>query len=445
MKKLSKKEFIMVSLMLFSFFFGAGNLIFPPMSGKMSGTNMIIVMICFGLTAVVLPILGVIAVSTTKGLDNLARRVSPLFAVIFTVCIYLCIGPFLGIPRAGSLPFEMTIAPYLPEIFPSRIALLLYTIVFFSIVYFLSLNPKKLIDIIGKFLTPALLILIVLLFATSIIKGLPSASNPVGIYGTNPGIQGFLDGYNTMDAVGALNFGFIIYATIASFNIGDEKQVLSVTKKAGIIAGTLLMVVYFMLAIIGARSASLFPESKNGAAILSSVSGYLFGDFGAIIVGLIFTLACITISIGLVTSTSTFFTNLFKEKLSYKVWLRILILLSLCLANFGLDMILKYTSSLITVIYPVAIALIAMSLLNKFIASDKLVYRSTVYIVLIISLVDGFKVLNLKLPVINDLFMNLPLASLNLGWVMPAIISFTMAMVFSKTMKSKKVFAKVAK
>lgn len=443
MKKLSKKEFIMVSLMLFSLFFGAGNLIFPPMAGKMSGTNMFLVMIFFALTAVVLPVLGVIAVAKSKGLENLASRVNPIFATVFTVLIYLSIGPLLGIPRAGSLPFEMAVAPYLPETFSNRVALLIYTLVFFGVAYWLSLNPNKLVERMGKYLTPALLILIVFLFGASFFKEMPSFTSPMAQYKKNPAVSGFLDGYNTMDAVAALNFGFVIYLTISKYNIKDEKKVLSITRNSGLLAGSILMVIYLMLAILGAKSTTLFPNTENGAEILSEVSKYLLGDFGAILVAAIFTLACLTTSVGLITSCAAYFTDLFKNRFSYRVWVSIWTLSSLVLANFGLNTILKYSSSLLVAIYPMSIVLVLLSFLNKFIKESKLVYSLTIYVTMAISLVDAFKALNIKVPLFYNLFMKLPFAELSLGWVIPALLTFVVSFVLSKIFENQREYSKV--
>lgn len=438
MEKLSKKEFIMVSLMLFSLFFGAGNLIFPPMAGKMSGTNMLLVMTFFSLTAVVLPVLGVIAVAKSKGLEKLASRVNKVFATVFTVLIYLSIGPLLGIPRAGSVPFEMAVAPYLPEAFPSRVALLIYTVVFFGLAYWLSLNPNKLVERMGKILTPSLLALILFLFVASLFKGMPSFSSPIGQYSTNPAVSGFLDGYNTMDAVAALNFGFVIYLTISKFNIKDDKKILSIATKSGILAGSILMVIYVMLAIIGARSTTLFANTANGAEILREVSKYLLGDFGAILVAAIFTLACLTTSVGLITSCSAYFTSLFKNRLSYKGWVNVWTFSSLALANFGLNTILKYSSSLLVAIYPVSIMLVLLSFLDKYLNGNKFVYSTTIYVTMVISLVDAFNALNIKVPVLYNLFMKLPFAYLSLGWVIPAFVSALVSFLLSKAFEGEK-------
>ena len=172
MNKLSKKDFVLVSLMLFSLFFGAGNLIFPPFLGQSAGNQMWVAMLGFFITAVGFPILGVVAVAKSKGLYNLANQVNPVFASIFTVLIYLSIGPGLGIPRAGSLPFEMAVAPYLPAEFSVTLARFLFTAVFFASSYWLALSPTKLVDRMGKVLTPILLMLITVIFVGSVVKPL---------------------------------------------------------------------------------------------------------------------------------------------------------------------------------------------------------------------------------------------------------------------------------
>ena len=159
--KLNKKNMLLLSFTLFSLFFGAGNLIFPPLLGQEAGTNTALAFIGFLITAVILPVLGVIVVGKFGGLTNLGDKVGLTFSLIFTLLIYLSIGPGLGIPRAGSVPFEMAIAPYLPEESNLTLWMVIYTLVFFAIVLWLCLNPGKLVKRIGTFLTPSLLILII--------------------------------------------------------------------------------------------------------------------------------------------------------------------------------------------------------------------------------------------------------------------------------------------
>ena len=300
MEKLSKKNLRLVSLMLFSLFFGAGNLIFPPFLGQSAGSNTWVSMAGFFITAVGFPIMGVIAVAKSGGLRNLANRVNPVFAGVFTVLIYLSIGPCLGIPRAGSLPFEMAVAPFLAGTnISTAVARFIYTLVFFTVAYWLCLTPSKLVDRIGKFLTPTLLTLITLVFLASIFKPLGGYGVPTGEYASGPFVKGFLEGYLTMDTIAALNFGIVISFAIKSKGVTSEKAVVSSSIKAGLIAGSLLIAVYSMLCHLGAASGGRFGETENGAQTLKNVMTYIFGEPGAILLAVIFTVACLTTCVGL--------------------------------------------------------------------------------------------------------------------------------------------------
>ena len=166
---LSKRQTVLVSFMLFSLFFGAGNLIFPPFLGQNAGEYTVQAILTFCITAVILPVLGVIVVAKFYGLQNLASKVHPKFAIIYSVLIYLSIGPGLGIPRAASLPFEMAVAPYLPDGSNIKLYLFIFSLLFFIIAYWLASNPSKLVNRIGKVLTPSLLFLIVVLFVSFVL------------------------------------------------------------------------------------------------------------------------------------------------------------------------------------------------------------------------------------------------------------------------------------
>ena len=340
MKKLSRKDLLFLGLMLFSLFFGAGNLIFPPFLGQSAGDKVWIALGAFLITAVGFPILGVIAVAKSGGLEKLARRVNPLFASVFTVLIYLSIGPCLGIPRAGSLPFEMVVSPYLPSHMSETIARLLFTLVFFSVAYWLSLSPTKLVDRMGKVLTPTLLTLIFVIVIGAFFKPLGSYGEATGAYVNSPFVTGFLEGYLTMDTIAALNFGIVIALAIKTKGVKEEKAVVSTSIKAGFIAGGLLVLIYAALAHLGATSGGRFGETANGAVTLTNVTTYLFGKPGAVLLAVIFTLACLTTSVGLISSCSQYFASL-SDKISYKGWVRILALSSMILANMGLTKILS--------------------------------------------------------------------------------------------------------
>ena len=437
MNKVTTKQFLIVSLMLFSLFFGSGNLIFAPMTGKMAGESMLLTMTFFSVTSILLPLMGVIAVAKSNGLENLSGKVSPWFAVVFTIVIYLSIGPIMGVPRAGSTPFEMVIAPKIADDIWSQVALFIYTLLFFGVTYWVALNPKKMASTVGKYLTPGIIILMLGLFIASLFRPLGDYAPAIGVYAETPAIQGFLDGYMTMDTMGALNFGLVIAMSIRAFNISNEKHIEKTTIKAGIIAGLILMVIYFMLAHLGAQSASAYPDTTNGAQILALTSEHILGDFGLYLMGAMFTLACLTTSIGLISSCSHYFANHF-SKLSYKAWVGVWTLLSLVLANVGLDTILVYNKPLLTAFYPMAILLILICMVDHFLTNKRLVYKLTIYTTGVICIIDALGELNLRIPFLTDLIGKLPLSDLHLNWVIPAAICFALSMFIGVFIKEKK-------
>lgn len=402
-------------------FFGAGNLIFPPFLGQSAGEQVWLSLLGFILSAVGLPILGVVAIAKAGSFRDLANRVHPVFAWVFPFLIYVSIGPGLAIPRAGSLAFEMGMAPFLPEhVATSWISLLVYTIVFFGFVYWLSLSPSKLVDRFGKMLTPTLLALIVLIFVKSLLSPMGPTAAPAGNYASHPVMQGFLDGYLTMDALAALVFGIVIANTLRSKGVNDRKSLSKYMVAAGVGAGTLLTIIYVMLGMLGSSS-SFLGQAENGAQILTNVMNHLFGVSGTAILGIIFTVACLCVSIGLVASCSQYFHGLFGGP-SYRGWVTILSLLSMGIANLGLTQILSVSVPILGAIYPVAIVLILLALAERFISSHSLVYATTVGVVALFGIIDLLNVTFLDHQWDNWL-LNLPFYTLSAGWVMPALLA----------------------
>lgn len=433
---LTKEQFFSVAIMLFGLFFGAGNLIFPPLLGKQAGGATFQSLLAFGITAVVFPILGVVAVAKTKGLSNLASKVDKYFAIVFTTMIYMAIGPGLGIPRAGSLPFEMAVAPFLPENVSLSLSRLVYTFVFFLVAYFVCLKPNKLVTRMGKFLTPALLVLITVMFVGVLFKNPNAVTSPVGDYTTSSTVKGFLEGYNTMDTIAALNFGLVISLAVKSFKVEDEEKVIGYTVRVGLVAGSFLFVIYAMLAYIGMTTSGLTGDVKNGAEILTTVSQYVFGKFGIVLLASIFTLACLTTCIGLITSISKFFETMTKEKVSYHKWIVFWTFLSFLVANFGLNTILKVSVPVLVAIYPVSIVLILLGLTEKYFGYNKFTYRLVCYTVTFISVVEALLSVKLNIPFVTELVSSLPFFSLSLGWVLPMVLAWLVGMA-SKLVEGK--------
>lgn len=267
----------------------------------------------FLLTAVVLPVLGVIVVARFDGLDKLSGKAGKRFAFIFTVLIYLSIGPGLGIPRAASVPFEMAVSPYLPNDANRTLWMVLYSALFFLVALWLCLNPGKLVQRIGRVLAPSLLILLVLLFISFVTKGNVKVAPALDSYQSSAFLKGFTEGYNTMNTIAALNFGLVISTTLVSFGLNERKDRITHTVYAGIFAGSILAIVYMMLSYMGMCSSGVYAVQENGAWTLRCIVQQVFGDGGAILLAAIFTLACLTTCVGLINSISQFFSILFKN------------------------------------------------------------------------------------------------------------------------------------
>ncbi|MDD3224482.1 MAG: branched-chain amino acid transport system II carrier protein [Clostridium sp.] len=432
MKELSKKDTFFVGLMLFSMFFGAGNLIFPPFLGQLAGKNMWIAFAGFIISAVGLPILAIIVVSKSRGLNALASHVNPTFAVVFTILIYLSIGPLLGIPRTGSLAYQMGVAPFLSSKFSDgMLPLFLYTLVYFSISCWLSLSPTKLVDRLGKVLTPVLLLLIFAVFAWSFLKPMGNFAAASGDYAVFPLFKGFSEGYMTMDAIAALNFGIVVSVTLKSMGAKSEKSVISYSTKAGLIVGVLLVIVYAMLSYLGAESRGISSNAQNGAQILTSIANFLFGNFGAVIMGAIFSLACLTTSVGLITSCSEYFSSLTPAKVSYKKWVFILSFFSMITANVGLTQILKISVPILNAIYPMAIILMIMFLCNNLFNGSKYVYQFGMLFTSVFSIVDSLNGAVFNFSAVTNTFKYIPLYDKGLGWLLPALIGVLVGYIVS--------------
>lgn len=428
MQKLHGKNLLLVGFTLFSMFFGAGNLIFPPFLGAQAGTNTWLAMIGFIFSAIGFPVLGVIAVAKADGLRGLAGRVHPAFAAVFTLLIYLSIGPGLAIPRTASTSFEM-VSPLIGG--SSPMLQLIYSVGFFTIALIIALRPDKLTDRLGKILCPILISLIVVLFIGCILHPLASSYGvPIAPYTVLPPIQGFLGGYQTMDTIAALNFGAIIALNIRAKGIEDDDQVVRGTIRAGWIAGAVILAIYAMLAHIGAISGAAFPGGENGADTLTNIVSALFGAPGSVLLAAIFFIACLNTCIGLLSCCSDYFHELIPA-VPYRIWVVFFAGISAVISNIGLSEILRLSTPILNAIYPVAIMLIILSFVPS-LHKWRLVYPMTIGFVTVQSVIAALAQAKVMIPVISALVAKIPLSSLGFGWVLPGIIGLVLGLIFSR-------------
>lgn len=415
--KLPRKNMVLVSFMLFSLFFGAGNLIFPPFLGQNAGSSTISALIGFLITAVILPVLGVVVVARFEGLDKLGGLVSRHFGLVFAVLIYLSIGPGLGIPRAASVPFEMAVAPYLPQnanVFLWRVG---YSLLFFLVALWLCLNPAKLVERIGHVLTPSLLVLILFLFVSFVLRGEVSVVSPQAAYADAAFLKGFAEGYNTMDTIAALNFGLVISTTLGTFGLREKKDVQRSTVLAGLFAGLILALVYIMLSYMGMASSGVYAIQENGAWTLRAIVHQLFGEPGAILLAAIFTLACLTTCVGLINSISQYFSTLF-SRVCYRKWVWIITGFSFLVCNLGLNAILSISVPVLNAIYPVSIVLILLGLSHGLWQENSLVYPMVIACTGLVSVIHALDTAGVPMGDLGkclDTF--LPLYALGYGWL----------------------------
>jgi LIVCS family branched-chain amino acid:cation transporter len=434
-KALTMKDTLTIGLMMFALFLGAGNMIFPPALGQTAGTNVWTAIFGFLVTGVGLPLLGVIAIGLTGGtLRDLSSRVHPGFAIVFSTLMYLAIGPFFGIPRTGTVAFEIGVTPFLPDAMNNNgLPLFIYTFIFFGITFWFALNPTKLVDRIGKILTPILIVVIGLIVFKGIFSPMGSFSAPKGDYAETPFFTGFINGYLTMDAIAALVFGIVVINAVKSRGVTSKKEIAKATTKAGIIAVSGLALVYLSLAYIGATSRNALGELANGGSILTGSADLLFGQFGIILLAVAITFACLTTSIGLVTACGEYFNSLMPN-VSYKLIIAILCVFSGAVANVGLTQLINLTLPVLIGVYPLAIALIGYSYLHRQFSGYREVYIGGLLGAGVISIFDALSRMNVDISAVSSVLSKvLPLYDQGIGWLVPSIIGAFIGYIIANT------------
>ncbi len=339
------------------------------------------------------------------------------------------------LPRAASVPFEMAVAPYLPQDANIRVWMVVYSLVFFLVALWLCMTPGKLVSRIGNFLTPSLLILLVFLFISFLFRGQVNIAAPQTEYSAAPFLKGFSEGYQTMDTIAALNFGLVIATTLGSFGLTQRKDVLHHTVKAGLFAGLILSAVYMMLSYMGMCSSGVYDIQENGAWTLRCIVFQLFGEPGAYLLAAIFTLACLTTCVGLINSISQYFSHLF-SRISYRKWVFLIIGFSFLICNLGLTVILSISIPILNAIYPIAIVLILLGITHRVWAKNRYVYPIVVAGTGVVSVLYALDTLHLPLGILGTLCHALPLYEHGFGWVSVALamllIALPMPRIFAK-------------
>ncbi|WP_252504294.1 branched-chain amino acid transport system II carrier protein [Sporosarcina sp. Marseille-Q4943] len=421
MNDFTKKDTLKLGLLMFALFFGAGNMIFPPLVGQLAGENVWITIGGFLITGVGLPFLGVMAVAMSGSqLRDLAGKAHPLFGLVFTIIVYLALGPLFAVPRTATVSFEMGLSPFISGPLES-IGLILFSILFFAITAWLSLKPNQLVDRFGNVLTPILLAIVALIVAIGIIKPAGKSGPPQEPYIDHPFIDGFIQGYLTMDAIAALVFGIIVINAVKARGISDRKAIAAITMKSGGIAAIGLCLVYVGLAYLGTTSRLVAPNAENGGVILTQLAYSLMGTTGQLLLGVAVFLACLTTSVGLVSSCASFFSTVF-PKFSYRLVVIVVCVFSMFVANIGLTQLISFTLPVLFGIYPLAIVLITVSFFHDRFNGYQEVYLFALAAAGIVGFFDMLKAFGLPIDPVADVLGYLPLYEEGIGWIVPAIV-----------------------
>ncbi|VXB71801.1 branched chain amino acid transporter (LIV-II) [Pseudomonas sp. 8BK] len=436
MTRLKGSDLLALGFMTFALFLGAGNIIFPPSAGMAAGENIGLAALGFLLTGVGLPLLTIVALARVGG--GMALLTAPLgkrAGVLFAVAVYLAIGPLFATPRTAVVSFEMGVAPFSGN---NSTALLLYTLAYFAAVLFLSLNPGQLVDRIGKYITPVLLAALLVLGGAALLVPAGEIGQVSPDYQSAPFVQGFLQGYLTMDTLGALVFGIVIATAIRDHGVTDGKLITRYSVIAGLIAAVGLSLVYLALFYLGATSQGIAGEAQNGVQILTAYVQHTFGTAGSLLLAVVITLACLTTAVGLLTACGEFFSGLLP--VSYRAVVITFGLFSLLVANQGLTQLISFSIPVLVGLYPLAIVLVALSLLDDLWCSSARVFRPVMAVTLVFGLVDGIAAAGGK-TLVPSFFSQLPLADQSLGWLLPVLLTLAVAVVVDRVLGMPKTAA----
>ncbi len=424
MNRLKGFDLLALGFMTFALFLGAGNIIFPPSAGMASGEFIWQAALGFLLTGVGLPLLTVVALARVGGgMDRLTAPLGKVAGTVLAVAVYLAIGPLFATPRTAVVSFEMGIAPFSGN---AGMPLFIYTLVFFAAMLFLVLNPGQLVNRIGKFITPVLLAALLVLGGAAIFAPAGEVGAASESYRASPLIKGFLEGYLTMDTLGALVFGIVIATAIRDRGVTEPALVTRYSMIAGVIAAVGLSLVYLALFYLGATSQGIAAGAENGVQILTTYVQHTFGTPGSLLLAVVITLACLTTAVGLTTACGEFFSALLP--VSYRTVVVVFALFSLLVANQGLTQLISVSVPVLVGLYPLAIVLVALSLLDRFWVSLSRVFVPVMAVTLIFGIVDGLAAAGFTdwVPV---LFTQLPLADQNMGWLVPVLVMLVFAVV----------------
>lgn len=426
-----------VGFALFAMFFGAGNLILPPLIGLSTGSDWDEALIGFFISAIVAPFLGILVVTKSgTSFTDLGKKVHPVLIDILAVLIILCIGPLVAIPRTGATTFEVGISPSFPEL-----SNVVFAVIFFVIVWVLSIFRTKIVNVIGKFLTPVLLLS---LFALIVLGALypvkPIVGEEIaGFYRPKAFTVGFTEGYQTLDVLASVIFAGIIISAVVSDGYTSVRERVKITISAGMISTLALLLIYGGLIYLGATSNYLEATGAVSSEIsrtdlLLHISTSILGKTGTFVMAVAIALACLTTAIALTSATGSIFEKMSKGRIPYKLGVSLCTIISAFISVNSVDSIINYAINILLFVYPIVFTLILYILLFGRFVQARTPFIASIVATALVSLVAVLKNLNLNwnLDFLFQMKEALPLNNYHLEWVLPSLVTFVIVAVVAK-------------
>ena len=414
------RDMLVIGFALFSMFFGAGNVIFPPYLGLSSGPEWLVGFLSYFLADIGLAMLAMFAILRQGSPEGITSPLGRIPSTVLMCMIVLCIGPMLAIPRTAATTYETSLSPLVPGVSP-----ILFSALFFLLILLLCVRETAVVDIVGKIWTPALLIGLLVLIVIGV-------ANPIGPVGTQPLVDnvsatGIEAGYQTMDVLAAIVFGYVILKSAREKGHKEPSAQLRVVSGASAVAGVGLLVVYLGLTYLGATTARFFDLTVNRTYLVVSIVRNLMGTWGILLFSIVVALACVTTAVGLVSASADFFSGLSRGRISYPAAVCAICVFSAVVSNFGLNEIIAIASPILSVVYPPTLVLIVLALFGPRIRQEWVVRLSALG-ALAVSLLDVLRTYTaVEIPLLDAL----PFASLGFGWLLPAVVCGAVGMLIS--------------
>jgi LIVCS family branched-chain amino acid:cation transporter len=432
MKVLKGQDILALGFMTFALFVGAGNIIFPPFVGLQAGPNVWMAALGFLVTAVGLPVITVVALARVGGsMDALSSPIGKVAGGLLAAVCYLAVGPLFATPRTATVSFAVGMAPLTGE---TPLALFLYSAVYFLLVFFVSLYPGRLLDTVGRFLAPLKIIALAVLGIAAFALPVGPSGDAVPEYVAAPFSLGFINGYLTMDTLGALVFGIVIVNAIRSRGVESPKLITRYAIIAGLIAGVGLALVYVSLFRLGSGSHAVAAGATNGAAVLHAYVQHTFGSLGSGFLAVLISLACLVTAVGLTCACAEYFSRVLP--LSYRTLVLLLALFSLLVSNLGLTKLIAFSIPVLTAIYPPCIVLVALSFCAGLWHSQSRILGPVMFVSLLFGLIDAIKGAGFAHWLPTSL-LDLPLSEQGLAWLVPSVAVLFVAVVIDRMLGAR--------